>query len=217
MNWWSKRYFVTLLFPLFHSCMLLQIRLHWNKLIQNGARNINSSYLDNKGKRITCTSLEKTNSRQLIIVNKIIIPITVVYFPNELNQNGSQYPNWSRIYKLPNLSLLLNLLPAFHTLFYSLVPLNQLLSLACAKISPVYNFCCVSTNRFNPLSLFSLCATSIFTQPIRSYLKQTNLNLLSKHCNLPLKSAHSVGGLCNPAVSIGGWNYQQSKTLEKLN
>ena len=38
--------------------------------------------------------------------------------------------------------------------------------------------------------------TSIYTQPIRSYLKQTNFNLLSKQCNLHLKLLHSVGGLC---------------------
>ena len=165
MNCWSKRYIVTLLFPLLHYCMLLQIRLPWNKLIHNWARNINSGYLDNKGKRITCTSLEKTNSRQFIIVIKIIKPITVHHFPNELNQNSSEHRNWSCNYKLPNLSLLLNLLPAFHTLFYSLFPLNQLLSLACTKISPVSNFCCVSTNCFDPLSLslFSACHFNLYS------------------------------------------------------
>ena len=44
--------------------------------------------MDNKGKRITCTSKEKTNSRQFIIVIKILLPISVVHFPNELNQNA---------------------------------------------------------------------------------------------------------------------------------
>ena len=43
--------------------------------------------------------------RQFIIVIKIIITITVVHFPNELNQkNRSQYPNWSCNYKLPKFS-----------------------------------------------------------------------------------------------------------------
>ena len=46
------------------------------------------------------------------------------------------------------------------------------------------------------LSLSLFCVTSIHTPPIRSYLKQTNLNLLSRHCNLHLKLSHSVGGLC---------------------
>ena len=49
--------------------------------------------MHNKGKRITCTSMEKTNSRQFIIEINIIIAITVVHFPNELNQKRSQYPN----------------------------------------------------------------------------------------------------------------------------
>ena len=44
--------------------------------------------MDNNGKRITCTSKEKTNSRQFIIVIKIIFSISVVHFPNELNQNA---------------------------------------------------------------------------------------------------------------------------------
>ena len=51
--------------------------------------------MDDKGKRITCTTMEKANSRQFIIVINIIIAITVVHFPNELNQKRSEYPNWS--------------------------------------------------------------------------------------------------------------------------
>ena len=42
-----------------------------------------------------------------------------------------------------------------------------------------------------PLSLSPpkfLCVTSTYTQPIGSYLKQTTLILLSKHCNLHLQS-----------------------------
>ena len=69
--------------------------------------------MDNKGKRNNCTSMEKTNSRQFIIVITIIVPISVVHFPNELNQNSSQYPNWSCNYKLPELSHTLNQLLTF--------------------------------------------------------------------------------------------------------
>ena len=46
--------------------------------------------------------------RQFIIVNKIIT-ISVVHISNELNQNRSQYPNWSCNYKLPKFNLTLNL------------------------------------------------------------------------------------------------------------
>ena len=41
--WRSKCYFVTLQFPLFHSCTILQIRLPWSRLIHNGALNISFS------------------------------------------------------------------------------------------------------------------------------------------------------------------------------
>ena len=88
--------------------------------------------MDNKGKKITCTSMEKTNSRQFLIVITIIITISVVHFPNELNQKRSQYPNWSCDYKLPEFSLNLNLFLAFHTIFLILVPLNPLLFLTCS-------------------------------------------------------------------------------------
>ena len=59
-----------------------------------------------------------------------------------------------------------------------------MLSLARAKIYFVSK-----TLQSLPLSasLKFLCVTSIYTQPIRSYLKQTNLNLLGKHCNLHSK------------------------------
>ena len=67
-NWWSKRYFDTLLFPLFHSCTLWQIRLPWNKLILNQARNFNYSQTDNKGKEFACISIERTIKRQFIRV-----------------------------------------------------------------------------------------------------------------------------------------------------
>ena len=69
LNWWSKRYFVTLLFPLFYSCMMLQIRLPWNNLIHNGSRNMNSSYMNNKCQKITCTSMERTNSKTILNSN----------------------------------------------------------------------------------------------------------------------------------------------------
>ena len=43
--------------------------------------------MDNKCKTITCTSMTMTNSRQyIIVITIIIIPISVVHFPNELNQ-----------------------------------------------------------------------------------------------------------------------------------
>ena len=174
MNWRSKRYFVTLRFPLFHSCKLLQIRLPWNKLIHNGARNINSSYMDNVCKEITCTSMEKINSRQFIIVITIIIPISVVHLPNEINQNNSQYPNWWSNYKLPEFNLTLNLSPAFHTIFYSLVPLNQLLSLACANpnfwSSPKNSKICLSLSL--PLAL-SVTLQFILNQYALILSKQT--------------------------------------------
>ena len=144
--------------------------------------------------------MEKTISRQFIIEIRIIITISVVHFPNELNQNRSQYPNWSCDYKLPELSFTLNLLPAFHTICYNLVPLNQLLSLACANSnfwsSPKNSKICLSLSLSLSLSLLSVslfslslslslsCVTSIYTWPIRSYLKQTNLNRLFKHCKL---------------------------------
>ena len=41
----------------------------------------------------------------------------MVHFPNELNQNRSQYPNWSCNYKLLEFSLTFNLFFAFHTIF----------------------------------------------------------------------------------------------------
>ena len=116
LNWWSKCYFVTLQFPLFHSYMLLQIRLPWNELIHNGARNINSRDMINKSMNITFTSMKSTNLWHFIIVNKIIITISVSHFPNELNQKRSQYPDWYCNYKLPEFSLTLNLFFAFHTI-----------------------------------------------------------------------------------------------------
>ena len=111
---------------------------------------------------------------------KIIKTISVVQFPNELNPKRSQYFNWSCNYYLPELSPTFNLFLAFHTICYSSVPLSQMISLACAKISLMSKLL-----KFSQSSSFF---TSFYTQPIRSYLKQANLNLLSKHCNLHLKS-----------------------------
>ena len=48
--------------------------------------------MDNKSKRITCTAMEKTNSGQFITVIKLIIPISVLHFTNELNQNAHSNP-----------------------------------------------------------------------------------------------------------------------------
>ena len=135
--------------------------------------------MDNKVKRVTCTSMEKTNSRQFIIVFKMIIPITVVHFPNEINQKRSQYLNWSCNYKHPEFSPTFNLFLAFHIIFSILIPLNQLLSLARAKISPVSKHL-NSTKILQclPLPKF-LCVTSIYTQPIRSCFKLSKQTLIS--------------------------------------
>ena len=89
--------------------------------------------MDNECKTIACTSMEKTNSRQFIIVIKVILTISVVHFPNELNQNAHSIPTGLAITNLSKFSLSLNLFPAFQTISKSLVPLNQLLSLACAN------------------------------------------------------------------------------------
>ena len=112
--------------------------------------------MDNKGKRITCTSMEKTNSRQLIIVITIIIQIFVVHFPNELNQNSSQYPNWSCNYKLPHFSLL----SAFHTKLLKFSPTKPTTISACAKISCFPLLLCLSKSFGPSLSVsltLSLC------------------------------------------------------------
>ena len=123
--------------------------------------------MDNKGKRITCTSKEKTNSRQFIIVIKIILPISVVHFPNELNQNAHSILTGLAITNLSKFS------PTKLTTFSILINTKLL------KFS----------QKLQNLSLsLSVCVTSIYTLPIRSYLKQTNLNLLSKHCKLHLQS-----------------------------
>ena len=60
--------------------------------------------MDNKVKRITCTSKEKTNSRQFIIVIKIILPISVLHFQNELNQNAHSIPTGLAITNLSKFS-----------------------------------------------------------------------------------------------------------------
>ena len=138
MNWWTKRYFVTPIFPPFQYCMLLQIRLPWKKIIHNGIRSIKSCYKEDICKEITGTSIERTNLSQIITLIKIIKrTITAVHFPKELNQKRSQNPNWSCNYKLPLLSPTFKLFSAFHTIFWIFGPLNQLLSLACGKIFPV--------------------------------------------------------------------------------
>ena len=60
--------------------------------------------MDNKVKRITCTSKEKTNSRQFIIVIKIILPISVLHFRNELNQSAHSIPTGLAITNLSKFS-----------------------------------------------------------------------------------------------------------------
>ena len=107
--------------------------------------------MDNKGKRITCTSMEKTNSRQFIILITIIIEISVVHLANELNQNSSQYPNWSCNYKLPQFSLL----SAFHTKLLKFSPTKPTtISRLCQNLFCVPLLLCLSKS-FGPP--FSLC------------------------------------------------------------
>ena len=65
---------------------------------------MNTNYNDNKCKKITCTSMERTNLRQFIIVIKIVITVSVVHFQNELNQKRSQYPSWFFNYKISEFS-----------------------------------------------------------------------------------------------------------------
>ena len=55
------------------------------------------------------------------------------------------------------------------------------------KNSPVFKLL-NSPRILQSLSLSPFCVTSLYTRLIRSYLKQTNHNLLSKHCNLHLQS-----------------------------
>ena len=114
---------------------------------------------------ISCTSMESTNLRQFIIVNKIIIIISVVHFPNELNQKRSQYPHWSCDYKLPKFSLTLNRFFAFHTNILGIVPLNQLLSLAGAKISPVCKLEVLP--KFSNFFQISLCHFNLYSTNTR--------------------------------------------------
>ena len=133
--------------------------------------------MDNKGKRITCTSKEKTNSRQFIIVIKILLPISVVHFPNELNQNAHSISTGLAITNLSKFS------PTKPTTFSRLIETKLL------KFSQKLQNLPLSLSLSLSLSLPKfLCVTSIYTQPIRSYLKQTNFNLLSKQCNLHLQS-----------------------------
>ena len=128
--------------------------------------------MDNKCKKITCTSMERTNLRRFILVIKLIIKtISTVHFSN---QNAHSISTGHA-----------------NTSFPSLVPLNQLLSRACAKISPVSKLL-ISSEIFKSQPNF-LCVTSIYAQSISSYLMQTNLNLISKHCNLHLNSVTFCG------------------------
>ena len=74
--------------------------------------------MDNKCKKITCKSMERTNLRQLIEeINIMIKTLSTVHFPNELKQKRTQYRNWSCNNKLLELSPTFNLSYAFHTIF----------------------------------------------------------------------------------------------------
>ena len=95
LNLWSKRYFVTLLFPLFLFCTLLQFRLPGNRLIDNEARNIDSGYVNNEGKTITCASIAKDKLKTIYnnsnYNNKNNIRVSL---PKGTKPKRSQYPNW---------------------------------------------------------------------------------------------------------------------------
>ena len=60
--------------------------------------------MDNDSKRIICTAMQKTNSRQFIIVIKVILTKSVVHFPNELNQNAHSIPTGLAITNLSKFS-----------------------------------------------------------------------------------------------------------------
>ena len=107
-----------LVFPLFHSCMRLQTRLPWNKFTHIGTSNVNSSYMDNISKKIICTSMERRNLRQIIIVVEIIEKtLSVVHFPKKIIQKRSQYPDWFCTYKFSEFSPSFHPFSAFHTIF----------------------------------------------------------------------------------------------------
>ena len=130
--------------------------------------------MDNNGKRITCTSKEKTNSRQFIIVIKVILPISVVHFPNELNQNAHSILTGLAITNLSKFS------PTKLTTFSRLI--NTKLLKFSQKLQNLSLSLSLSLSLYVCVCYFNLYSTK------RSYLKQTNLNLLSKHCNLHLQS-----------------------------
>ena len=130
--------------------------------------------MDNKGKRITCTSVEKTNSRQFIIVITIIIQISVVQFPNELNQNSSQYPNWSCNYKLPQFSFL----SAFHTKLLKFDPTKpSTISRLCQNLFCVPLLLCLSKSFGRSLSPLSVC---LCVCVLLQFLLYQNALILSK-------------------------------------
>ena len=123
--------------------------------------------------------------------------IYISNYRNNKNNIHCSFAKWTKSKPLTASQLVLQLwnsrvqfhsqsLPCFYTIFWSLVPQNQLIlsleqkSLLC-QISEVFQ-------QIAP-TLFHLSACHlIYTQPVRSYFKQTNLNLPSKHADLHLKS-----------------------------
>ena len=133
--------------------------------------------MDNEGKRITCTSMEQTNSRQFIIVITIIIPISVVHFPNELNQNSSQYHNWSCKYKLPQFSLL----SAIHTKLLKFSPTKPTtISRLCQNLFCVPLLLCLSKSFGPHLSLSLFLSLSLSLCVLLQFILYQNALILSK-------------------------------------
>ena len=85
-------HFVTLLSPLFRCCMLLQIRLSSKKLIHNAVRNTNYDYADYKDMKNTCTTTERANSEQFIILIQNL-NYSWIKSQKQRNRKRSQYPN----------------------------------------------------------------------------------------------------------------------------
>ena len=107
--------------------------------------------------------------------------------------NCSQYPNWLCIYKLSKFNL--TKLRAYP--FSSKIPITKLFRSGRFQIINQPVFLDFVRNLSLSLSLsLSPCLSraipvyiaSFSTQPTLSYLKQTKLNLLGKHCNLLSKS-----------------------------
>ena len=86
-----------------------------------------------------------------------------------------------------------------------LFPQHYLLRVVCVlkifSFLPI--FCCMNIHH-------SPFVSSVYTQPTRSYLKQTNLNFLNKSCKLNSKSVTIRRNGCLPYCNIHCQNYALS-------